>query len=175
MTPNTTSSLIFLALVPLIAWRLYSRIRRLIGRQQSKLWRHWAAATLFPLLLAVLGAGAIFSPLAIGALAAGIATGVGLSIWGLRWTRFEVTPQGWFYTPNAHIGIALSVILAARILYRLFQLYAIGMVTEPGGQDFARSPLTLLCFGMLASYYAAYAVGMLRWRRSNPLASAPAP
>ena len=173
MTPNTASSLIFIALVPLIAWRLYSRIRRLIGRQPSKLWRHWAAAILFPLLLTMLGAGAIFSPLAIGALAAGIATGIGLSIWGLRLTRFEATPQGWFYTPNAHIGIALSVIFAARVLYRLFQMYALGMASNSGAQDFARSPLTLLVFGMLASYYAAYAVGMLRWRGSNPPAPAP--
>jgi hypothetical protein len=173
MTPNSTTSLIFIALVPLIAWRLYSRIRRLIGRQQSKLWRHRAAAILFPLLILMLGAGAIFSPLAIGALAAGIATGVGLSIWGLRSTRFEVTPQGWFYTPNAHIGIALSVIFAARILYRLFQVYAIGMASNSSAQDFTRSPLTLLVFGMLASYYAAYAVGMLRWRRSHRTAAAP--
>jgi hypothetical protein len=94
MTPNSTTSLIFIALVPLIAWRLYSRIRRLIGRQQSKLWRHWTAAILFPLLMTLL----------------------------------------------------------------VFPLL-----------------MTLLVFGMLASYYAAYAVGMLRWRRSNPPASAPTP
>src|SRR5258708_33843158 len=101
MPPKPASSLIFIALVPLIAWRLYSRIRRLIGRQPSKLWRHWAAAILFPLLLTMLGAGAIFSPLAIGALAAGIATGIGPSIWGLRLTRFEGTPQGLVLIPNA--------------------------------------------------------------------------
>jgi hypothetical protein len=98
-----------------------------------------------------------------------------LAIWGLRLTRFEATPQGFFYTPNAHIGIALSSLFAARILYRLFQMYTLGM-TSSGMQNFGRSPLTLLIFGMLASYYTAYAVGMLRWRFSQAQsAAAPAP
>jgi hypothetical protein len=40
--------------------------------------------------------------------------------------------------------------------------------------DFARSPLTLLVFGMLAAYYTTYAAGVLRWRHSLAAAD-PAP
>jgi hypothetical protein len=29
---------------------------------------------------------------------------------------------------------------------------------------FARSPLTLAIFGLLAGYYVAYAIGLVRWR-----------
>lgn len=165
-----TTTVVFAALIPLIAWRLYSRIRRLVGRQRSRAWRHWAAVVLFPLLAALLALGAARSPVALGTLAGALAVGVGLGVWGLRLTRFERTPEGLFYTPNAHIGIALSVILVARIAWRLFQMQALQAhpgALGAGGPEFARSPLTLAVFGMLAGYYATYAVGLLRWRRSG--------
>lgn len=46
---------------------------------------------------------------------AGIAA---LGVYGLRLTRFERTPTGLFYTPNAHLGIALSLLLVLRLGYR---------------------------------------------------------
>jgi hypothetical protein len=42
------------AFVLLIGWRLYRRTRKLIGRQQSRKWRHVASVILLPLLLATL-------------------------------------------------------------------------------------------------------------------------
>lgn len=160
------STLVVVALVPLIAWRFYSRVRRLIGRQKSRAWRHWAALVLFPTLLAMLAFGAAADRVAIGALIAGIAVGVGLGLLGLRLTRFERTAEGFFYTPNAHIGIAISVVFAARIAWRLIEVQ-VHAGALPTGQDFARSPLTLLVFGVLAAYYTAYAAGVLRWRLSE--------
>jgi len=159
-----TTTLVFAALVPLIAWRLYSRVRRLIGRQRSRAWRHWAAAVMFPLVAAMLGLAAAKNPLAPGMLAGGLAVGAGLGLWGLKLTRFERTAEGYFYTPSAHIGIALSVLLAARIAWRLLEVRA--GAGAGGNPDFARSPLTLAVFGTLAGYYATYAVGLIRWRRS---------
>ncbi|HEX3099225.1 MAG TPA: hypothetical protein VHQ02_16005 [Usitatibacter sp.] len=161
--PATT--LVFAALVPLIAWRLYSRVRRLIGRQRSRAWRHWTAAVMFPLLALLLALAAAGNPLALGMLAGGLAIGAGLGLWGLRLTRFERTAEGFFYTPSAHIGIALSLLLAARIAWRLFEVRT-AFPAAGGGQDFARSPFTLAVIGTLAGYYATYAVGLIRWRRS---------
>jgi hypothetical protein len=41
-------------------------------------------------------------------------------------------------------------------------------VLEPGRPrsplEFAHSPLTLSIFGLLAGYYIAYAIGLVRWR-----------
>ena len=165
MITITPTAIAFAVLVPLILWRLYRRVRRLVGRQRSRAWRHWVAAIFFPALLALLAAAAFSSPLALAALAAGVATGIGLSVWGLRLTRFEMTPEGIFYTPNAHIGIALSLLLVARIAYRFAEIGMAGGFRQAGAQDFARSPLTLVIFGTLASYYAAYAIGVLRQRR----------
>lgn len=162
----TSSTAVLVVLVPLVGWRMYSRVRRLVGRQRSRAWRHWTAAILFPLLVALFAIASIANPLAVGALGGGCAAGIALGLWGLRLTRFERTAEGWFYTPNAHIGIALSILLVARIGWRIFEMQMYG--TPPRGAQFATSPLTLLVFGTLAGYYATYAIGVLRWRRSTP-------
>ena len=165
MATITPAAIAFAVLVPLIAWRLYRRIRRLVGRQKSRAWRHWTAAIFFPAVLALLATTVLSSPLALAALVAGMVTGVALSVWGLRLTRFEVTAEGIFYTPNAYIGIALSLLLVARIAYRLVEVGMAGGLRQAGAQDFARSPLTLVIFGTLAAYYAGYAIGVLRRRQ----------
>jgi len=166
MSPTTVAVMIA---VPLIALRLFFRIRRLIGRQVSRLWRHWLAAILFPLLLGLIGLSALASPVALGGLGLGIAVGIGLAVWGLRLTVFEKTGAGYLYTPNAHIGIALSLLLMGRIGYRLYQLTTLG-ATDPqmGWRNIGHSPATTIIFGMLAGYYTWYAIGILRWRYSAP-------
>jgi surface polysaccharide O-acyltransferase-like enzyme len=169
-----TPSLIVVALVPLILWRLYSRYRKLMSRQKSHAWRHWTAAIFFPTILVLLAVTSLVHPLSEAALAGGIVIGAVLSHFGLRSTRFESTPEGIYFTPNARIGIVLSLLLVARIAYRLYEMWGVAMVTREGQmQDFTRSPLTLVIIGMLLAYYAAYAIGILRWRRAN--AAAPAP
>ena len=161
----TTSTMIWIAVGLLIVWRMYSRIRRLIGRQRSRTWRHWAAAIFFPLLIVLLGLGALVSPVALLALVAGLAAGIGLAVWGLRLTQFEKTDLGYFYTPNAHIGIAISIVFVARMGYRLMQIMVLtGAEAQLATQDFGRSPLTLVIIGTMAGYYASYAIGLLRWR-----------
>jgi hypothetical protein len=168
MTPNI--QVIWAGAVLLVAWRLYSRMKKLIGRQKSKAWRHWTTLVVFPSILTMFAIAAFTHPDSEVALAAGIAAGVGLAVWGLRKTRFETTPGGYYYTPNAHIGIALSLLLVARIGYRFYEVSVMTAAQSPQQmQDFGRSPLTLLVFGTLAGYYTAYAVGILRWRASTPL------
>jgi len=164
MSPTTTAIMIA---VPLIALRLYFRIKRLVGRQRSRLWRHWLAAILFPLLLGLIGLSALAVPTALGGLGLGIAVGIALAIWGLRLTVFEKTEDGYFYTPNAHIGIALTLLLICRIGYRFYLLSTLG-ATDPqmGMQYIGHSPTTTVIFGMLAGYYTWYAIGILRWRYS---------
>ena len=171
MTP--TPSLIFVALVPVILWRLYARYRRLVSRQKSRAWRHRAAAIFFPAILALLAVTSLVHPLSEAALGGGIAIGAVLSHFGLRATRFESTPEGLYFTPNARIGIALSLLLVARIAYRFYEMSTMQIAARSGQmQDFTRSPLTLALVGMLLAYYAAYAIGLLRWRRAQAIQSA---
>ena len=158
--------LITAAILALIAWRMYSRIRRVVGRQLLSVKRVWIRIVVFPLVIALLA----FSPAAMrgeafGALACGVAIGVALGVLGLRLTRYEATAEGLFYTPSAHLGIMLSTLLIARIVYRFAVngFPVVGAEAPPPGSTL--TPLTLLLLGTLAGYYWTYAVGLLRWSR----------
>ena len=81
-------------------------------------------------------------------------------------TKFERTTEGFFYTPSAHLGIALSLLFVGRLAYRLAQTYALAeQASMAWPNDFTHSPLTLVIFGTLAGYYVTYAMGLVRWRR----------
>jgi hypothetical protein len=164
MQPSHPPSLIVvLAVAALIAWRMYARIRRMVGRQKLSTVRPWITIVLFPILLIALGSGSLARPWSVAVLLVGVALGIALGLYGLRLTVFERASEGLFYTPNAHLGIALSLLLILRIGYRMAQLYLGGIPLDRPPNDFIGSPLTLFMFGTLAGYYVSYAVGLLRW------------
>jgi hypothetical protein len=168
--PNYLPLLIF---VPLVIWRMYSRIKRNIGRQQLGKWRPWITLTIFPVIIILISLGAFAQPLRLLAMAGGLAAGAVLGVFGTKHTKFENTPEGLFYTPNAHIGIALSALFLGRVIWRMFQVYSMDPNAQPDPNDFANSPLTLSIFGLLAGYYMIYAVGLIR-HRAAALAPKPA-
>ena len=159
-----SSTITLLVLLPLVAWRVYARFRRMVGRQRLSRIRPWITLAVFPLLIVLLGFAAHAHLARLFWLAGGLGLGALLGTFGLRKTRFEPTPEGLFYTPNAHLGIALSLLFVGRIVYRLFEVYLIAPGMPNGVGDFARSPLTLAVFGLLAGYYIRYAIGLVRWR-----------
>ena len=154
----------FLIMIPLLIWRMYSRVKRSIGRQTLSKRRPWITITVFPLFLVILSVATRGELAPLGALAGGAVGGVLLGIYGLGKTKFEATPQGLFYTPNAHIGIALSVLFVGRVIYRIMFAYSLDPSAQPGGPNFGNNPLTLGIFGLLAGYYVTYAIGLIRWR-----------
>jgi len=157
-----SSTLILLGVLALLAWRVYARLKRLVGRQRSSAPRHWIGIVLYSLLSVLLALTALIHPESLAGLLGGLAVGAGLAVIGLRLTKFEATAEGYFYTPNAHIGVALSMLFVCRIAYRVIQVTVLHQPGDP--QAFTRSPLTLIAFGMLAGYFITYAIGMLRWR-----------
>jgi hypothetical protein len=162
-TPAHLQPYILGAVAVLVAWRVYRRVRRLVGRQKFSAFRSWLSAVLFPVLICLLAVGAFEHLLPALSESCGVALGVGLGLYGLRLTRYEDTPEGRFYTPSAHIGIALSLLFVARVAYKLIHAYtATASFTQPPA-DMVRSPLTLFMVGTLAGYYATYAVGLLWW------------
>ena len=168
MPAPSTTTLTILALLPLIGWRMYTRVRRMIGCQRLSRIRPWITLVVFPLLLCLLALSAFApphpQPQRLGWLAAGLAVGGLLAIYGLKRTRFEATPQGLYYTPDARLGIALSILFISRVLYRLLQLLVIGVDAPAQGSEFTLSPYTLGPVGMLSGYYVVYAIGLVRWR-----------
>ena len=147
-----------------VVWRVYTRVRGLVGRQKFSLVRSWISAGLFPILLATLFTGTLSHPIQSLSQLAGVAIGTALGIYGLRLTKFEVLDNERFYTPNAHIGIGLSLLFVGRVLYKVIHAYmSTAGFTEPPS-EIIKNPLTLLIIGTLAGYYATYAIGLLHWR-----------
>ena len=171
MTPTTILPYI---LVPLILWRVYARVRRNIGRQRSRAWRHWTGAIFFPLLVVLIALTALARPDVEAGLFGGVAAGAALAIYGLKLTRFERTEQGFFYTPNAYLGVGLTLLFVSRVVWRMAQLYGgVDGAHAAGAQGMTLSPLTMLLFGLIAGYYTTYAAGILRWRRTAVVATPP--
>ena len=165
MSTTIDSHLITVILVAaLVVWRVYARIRRTIGRQRLTKVRPWITVVAFPLIAVLLLATSSVHPMVGAGLAAGAAVGIGLGLLGTRLTKFEATPAGLFYTPNAHLGIALSLLLVLRLGYRFVMLQASAGHADPQTMQIGSSPLTMAIFGTLAGYYVAYAIGLLRWR-----------
>jgi hypothetical protein len=156
-----------MGIIALILWRLYARIRRVIGRQTFNVRRAWMTLVVFPAVTILLLVLSLAHPPNAIFLCAGAAGGALLGMVGLRLTRFEATEAGHFYTPNAHLGILLTLLFVGRIAYRFVHLQLIGDAAAGPPTTLVRSPLTLLIFATMAGYYVAYAVGLLRWAATS--------
>lgn len=96
---------------------------------------------------------------ALGGLVAGLALGIA----GLWLTRFESTPVGLHYTPPAVLVLALSVVVAVRIVLGLWQLLRRweAVATAPPGTLGEHASLFAIG-GLLLGYALAYAWGLKR-------------
>jgi hypothetical protein len=153
-----------------VAFAMYRRVRRNIGRQPVTPARmQWRIG-----ILGIVGALILFVSLRdmnlFGAMVCGVAGGVALGWFGLRHTKFESTPEGKFYTPHTYIGMFVSLLLLARIAYRFIAVYpAMHAATQADANPFAayqKSPLTLAILGVVVGYYIAYYLGVLAKSRS---------
>ena len=165
MQAPATQTFVLLGVLLLVAWRVVTRFRRLIGRQRLSRVRPWVTLTLFPLLSLLLVWASHAHPERLLLLGAGLVAGAVLSLHGLRLTKFEAVPGALYYTPHTYLGVALSLLFVARIAYRLVEVYVLSPAAPHTLEDFGRSPLTLAVFGLLAGYNIGYAVGLVRWRR----------
>jgi hypothetical protein len=164
MAPNV---MIPVVMAPLIVFGIYRRVRRNFGRQPIRPKRTWARVGIFVVLTAVIGLGSLRSaPLAEG-LAGGLFAGAVLGLLGLKLTRFEISGQDDFYTPDPWLGLGLTALLLGRLIYRFMVAYPAMQSTAAaaahggGFGAYQRSPLTMVIFGLLFGYYIAYYVGLL--------------
>jgi len=156
-----------------MVWRLYRRLRRDVGRQAFFPGRLNTRIVFFALVTVLIALPALGHPRILLGLAGGLLASVPLVWIGLRLTRFERVADRVYYTPNAHIGIALSLLFVGRILYRFALIY--GFAVSDGRPQPAAwsSPLTLFLFGLPAGYYIAFSAAVLV--RGRALASASPP
>jgi len=158
------TTLALIALVPLLVWRIYSRIKNQMTRQRSIVSRHYTGLIVFAALVVVPGTEVFDRPFQLAALAAGAIAGIALGTYGLRRTRFEDTPEGYFFTPPSRMGILIAMLLVARVIYLGIEIYMNQGSNRPNPR-FSDSPVTMLCLGMTAAYFATFSLGLMRWRQ----------
>jgi hypothetical protein len=147
-------------LLGLMAWGVYRRVRRNIGQQPLRPVRIIVSLVILSLVTALLVLVSLPFQKMLLAMAGGIALGAPLGFIGLRLTQFETNERGHFYTPNTKIGIALSVLLAGRMLYRWWVFENGTLAMTSGHPQFFQSPLTFFIFGLTLGYYFVYRIGL---------------
>ena len=163
-----TTTLALLFLVPLLVWRIYSRLKKLVARQKSLLWRHRLVAFGVPALIVFLATTTKFEILPLSSLGAGVLAGGWLGVLGIKLTRFEQVGKDYYFTQHRYLGLAITMLFIARLLYRGMEIYLNTRLDVPvPPPPFGQSPLTMAAYGMVTGYYAAYAWSLLRWRQRN--------
>ncbi|WP_198120294.1 hypothetical protein [Massilia rhizosphaerae] len=158
------TTLALIALVPLLVWRIYSRLKNQMTRQRSIVSRHYTGVIVFAAMVLVPGTELGDRPFQLAALAAGAIAGIALGSYGLRRTRFEDTPEGYFFTPPSRMGVLVAMVLVARVIYLGIEIYMNQGSNRPNPR-FTDSPVTMLCLGLTAAYFATFSVGLMRWRQ----------
>jgi hypothetical protein len=167
----TSRQLVPALVIPFIAWRIYSRVRRNIGRQPLAPGKLKVSIGAFSIVTLLFAFGGFFFLPALGGLVGGLALAVPIALVGLKLTKFEDTPQGKFYTPNTALGVGISMLFVGRIAYRFLVLNLwTDLKTAQAPLPF-QSPLTFFLFGLSAGYFIAYQTGVLiRSHRPAPTA-----
>jgi hypothetical protein len=158
------TTLALIALVPLLVWRIYSRLKNQMARQRSIMSRHYTGLIVFAALIVIPGTEVVDRPFQLAALAAGAIAGIALGTYGVRRTRFEDTPEGYFFTPPSRMGILVAILLVARVVYLGIEIYMNQGSSRPNPR-FSDSPVTMLCLGITAAYFATFSASLMRWRQ----------
>ncbi|MBE2210401.1 MAG: DUF1453 domain-containing protein [Xanthomonadaceae bacterium] len=111
-------------------------------------------------------------PQALSMAAIGLAVGIVLGLLNLAISRREVEAGHFYVTPNALLVLALTLLVAGRILLGLWQLYEHGFQWHPIQREeawFLRPDSLFALGGLLLGHYAAWCWGLRTMlRRSLP-------
>jgi len=158
------TTLALIALLPLLVWRIYQRLKTQMARQRSILSRHYTGVLVFAAIVLVPITELGQRPFSLAALALGAIAGIALGSHGLRRTRFEDTAEGYFFTPPSRMGILVAMLLVARVLYLGIEIYMNQGSNQPNPR-FSDSPVTMFCVGLSGAYFATFSAGLMRWRQ----------
>jgi hypothetical protein len=161
------TTLVLLLLVPLAVWRIYSRLKRMLGRTQSELWRHYATLAVMVIALVAVTVQVFGNWLGLAALLAGVLIGAMLGQRSFKLSRLENRPEGFFYTQNRKLGLLVIMLFVSRLIYRLFEAYLHMHNGLPLDPDFVGNPISAWLFGLLGGFYGVYAWLLIQWRRTQ--------
>jgi len=159
---------IFVLWAVLLPFALLQRYRHGRARRRAQAWAVRANAWLLTAsaLLLLLGAwiGSHWVEHAVRDATLGVMAGVVTGIAGLWSSRFESTPQGLYYTPNRWLVLALTSLLALRIVLGLWLGWQ-SMQTAPvaaGWSTWFDHGGLLAVAAVLLGYLLAYTWGLRR-------------
>jgi hypothetical protein len=157
-------TVIYVLVGALIAWRLYRRIRRNIGRQKLRPRRAVVGLVIVCMFILCVSSGLIIFagfqlPRLLAGFGGGILCGALMGLLGLRLTRFETTDEGHFYTPDTRVGVGLSLLLVGRLIYRMILVNNTSYA--PDHPPPMQSPLTFFIIGLTLGYSLVYYIGLL--------------
>jgi hypothetical protein len=158
------TTLALIALLPLLVWRIYQRLKTRMTRQRSILSRHYTGLLVFAAIVLIPVTEMGERPFSLAALALGAIAGIALGSYGLRRSRFEDTAEGYFFTPPSRMGILVAMLLVARVLYLGIEIYMNQGSNQPNPR-FSDSPVTMFCVGLTGAYFATFSAGLMRWRQ----------
>lgn len=155
---------LWLLLLPVAVWQRYR-----MGKARRRAWpwlvklNAWMLLVSLLLFLASMAVTQFWWPGAIAYAVGGVVAGLLLGGLGLWVSRFEYTPQGLYYTPNPWIVLALTLLVVARIVMGLVELWRYWRGTEALGVLPALDHASLFAVaGLLLGYYLTYAWGLRR-------------
>jgi hypothetical protein len=157
-----------LAIVALTPLLLIQRYRAGSARRLARPWLATAnvAGMIFSACFFVVGAGVtnFWVPNAFISAAAGVAVGTALGVIGLWVTRWEATPRALHYTPNRWLVLAITLVVAVRVLYGFWRGWTSWRSTGEDGSFIAGFGVagSLGAGGTVLGYYVAYAIGVRR-------------
>ncbi|WP_342115219.1 hypothetical protein [Pseudoduganella sp. OTU4001] len=166
----TVTTLVLLILVPVMVWRVYSRLKMVFRRQESVAWRHWVAAAGLPLMLLAAAQSMLGNMPSLSMMAGAVMAGAWLAFFALKKTRFENTGTKLFFTPPSRTAILVCMLFVARALQIGVEFYVNRQSEHPriiNSTEVMQHPMTVVPFGLMLGYLAAYSIGLLRWRMSQ--------
>jgi hypothetical protein len=152
-------------LAALLMLVVYRRLRRSFGQQLLVPLRMQLRILLLLMVGCLLLPSAMRSASFLLAIAAGVAIGVALALWGAAHTRFVRNVDGLYYVPHTYTGIAVSLLFIGRLGYRLVQVYASADQSFTAA-SMMRSPLTVGLYFVLAGYYVCY-YSVVLWKSKH--------
>lgn len=151
---------------PVALWRRY---RAGHARRRARPWQVRLNATLLLLSAALFLGGAWLAGHWIDAALRHAATGLGAGllagVLGLALTRFDADPRALYYTPNRWIVLALTLVVAARVLFGLVR-FGQAWAGDAQAAWLAQQGGVLAVGGLVLGYYLAYAWGLRRRLRA---------
>lgn len=158
--------------VVMLPFSLVMRYRAGTARRRARGWIATVNLVGFTLSIVIfLIAAAVTTTWAPGALtyaALGLGGGLLLGLLGYALTRWDATPQGLYYRPNALLVLSITLVVTARILYGFWRAWlAWGAVPDDSTLLAAAGVAGSMGAGaVVLAYYATYWTAV-RWRLSR--------